>query len=455
MHGIDQLLALAHGDRVKDKQRSKQLFVVDLDKKQAAEDVLRSLPRTVQPVLKQMKTMVELYIRLAELETRREDMNKRITLGRDFRKLSQLELVAVTVLTVVVVVCRYRVEPGYGARYHEKKRERDNSSSESGSSAETQAHKDPIRDMVPKKWKPSKGRTKSSRKSTTDTARNGNEQRSLKQEIAIVAAQTKCLFDQNTEYRKSHKRDYCTIQNVADNKAPHVTEKATSDRKTIKPVRPLVPIRYRKKFGEWQVATDVSFAFPTAGDHRTLARTIREGVSEDSPLGVFGIPAPPRKDSDKIDQELATARSFEPILVKLEEKSRQQEGLVWRAWNTVTALPYSTLAVKMCPAEVMADSLAAIIRSHILSTEHSLQDEAEPLYLEVEDEDRDMGDYDDDEGLSNKISRGSDGTGTTPVPKGSLGGYNLGSAAGRRANDDSGETGGLGADSAGTTAAAD
>ncbi|GBG74448.1 hypothetical protein CBR_g18860 [Chara braunii] len=107
----------------------------------------------------------------------------------------------------------------------------------------------------------------------------------------------------------------------------------------------------------------------------------------------------------------------------------------------------STFASKMCPAKVMADSLADIIRSHILFTEHSLQDEAKPLYLKPEDEDRHMGEYDDDEELNEKISSGSDGTGTTPAPKRSMGGYSLGSAVGRRANDDSGEPGGIGADS--------
>jgi serine-protein kinase ATM len=36
-------LALANGDRVKDKQRSKNSFVVDMDKKYAAESLLKEL----------------------------------------------------------------------------------------------------------------------------------------------------------------------------------------------------------------------------------------------------------------------------------------------------------------------------------------------------------------------------------------------------------------------------
>lgn len=96
-----QLLALANGDRIKDKQRSRNSFVVDVDKKIAAEDLLKELSsyhgsiiRQVQahcsPIsflcmhtsfsaisqfllfATQMKQMVEIYIKLAEMETKKE-----------------------------------------------------------------------------------------------------------------------------------------------------------------------------------------------------------------------------------------------------------------------------------------------------------------------------------------------------------------------------------------------
>lgn len=38
-----QLLALANGDRIKDKQRSRSSFVVDMEKKLAAENLLNEL----------------------------------------------------------------------------------------------------------------------------------------------------------------------------------------------------------------------------------------------------------------------------------------------------------------------------------------------------------------------------------------------------------------------------
>ncbi|KAE8124229.1 hypothetical protein FH972_019134 [Carpinus fangiana] len=101
-HTIFQLLALANGDRIKDKQRSRNSFVVDLDKKIAAEKLLEELSTYHGAIIRQMKQMVEIYIKLAELETRREDTNKKMTLPREIRSLRQLELVPVVTATFPV-----------------------------------------------------------------------------------------------------------------------------------------------------------------------------------------------------------------------------------------------------------------------------------------------------------------------------------------------------------------
>ncbi|QHO17058.1 hypothetical protein HN873_033624 [Arachis hypogaea] len=101
-HTILQLLALANGDRIKDKQRSRSSFVVDMDKKLAAENLLNELSSYHGAIICQMKQMVEIYIRLAEMETKREDTNKRVTLPRDLRNLPALELVPVVTATISV-----------------------------------------------------------------------------------------------------------------------------------------------------------------------------------------------------------------------------------------------------------------------------------------------------------------------------------------------------------------
>uniref|UniRef100_A0A0E0JD53 Serine/threonine-protein kinase ATM n=1 Tax=Oryza punctata TaxID=4537 RepID=A0A0E0JD53_ORYPU len=97
-----QLLALANGDRVKDKQRSRSSFIVDMDKKLAAENLLKDLSSSHGTLIRQMKQMVEIYIKLAELETKKEDTNKRIPLPREIRSISQLELVPVVTASIPV-----------------------------------------------------------------------------------------------------------------------------------------------------------------------------------------------------------------------------------------------------------------------------------------------------------------------------------------------------------------
>uniref|UniRef100_J3KVN7 Serine/threonine-protein kinase ATM n=1 Tax=Oryza brachyantha TaxID=4533 RepID=J3KVN7_ORYBR len=101
-HTIFQLLALANGDRVKDRQRSRSSFIVDMDKKLAAENLLKELSSCHGALIRQMKQMVEIYIKLAELETKKEDTNKRIPLPREIRNICQLELVPVVTATIPV-----------------------------------------------------------------------------------------------------------------------------------------------------------------------------------------------------------------------------------------------------------------------------------------------------------------------------------------------------------------
>ncbi|GFP92353.1 serine/threonine-protein kinase atm [Phtheirospermum japonicum] len=54
-HTIFQLLALANGDRIKDKQRSRNSFVVDVDKKIAAEDLLKELSSYHGAIIRQVQ----------------------------------------------------------------------------------------------------------------------------------------------------------------------------------------------------------------------------------------------------------------------------------------------------------------------------------------------------------------------------------------------------------------
>ncbi|KAG5035608.1 hypothetical protein JHK87_010518 [Glycine soja] len=96
-HTILQLLALANGDRIKDKQRSRSSFVVDMDKKLAAENLLNELSSYHGAII-------------------RQDTNKKVTLPRDLRNLPVLELhtlelpIQLLKITSAVDVCNIHTE---------------------------------------------------------------------------------------------------------------------------------------------------------------------------------------------------------------------------------------------------------------------------------------------------------------------------------------------------------
>jgi ataxia telangiectasia mutated family protein len=95
---------LANGDRIKDNQRSRNSFVVDMDKKLAAEHLLQDVSHYHGPMIRQMKQLVDIYIKLAELETRREDTNRKVALPREIRSVKQLELVSMPLFNLFICI---------------------------------------------------------------------------------------------------------------------------------------------------------------------------------------------------------------------------------------------------------------------------------------------------------------------------------------------------------------
>ncbi|GJP48207.1 hypothetical protein CLOM_g7479 [Closterium sp. NIES-68] len=108
LHTVPVLLALANGNRVRTTQRGRNLFVVDEEKIQAAKAVLSGMAERHKPLLAEMQQLMDLYIRLAEMETSKEDVLRAKQLPRNFRSVRDLLLVPV--LTACVPVdrtCRY------------------------------------------------------------------------------------------------------------------------------------------------------------------------------------------------------------------------------------------------------------------------------------------------------------------------------------------------------------
>ncbi|GBG76558.1 hypothetical protein CBR_g22306 [Chara braunii] len=275
------------------------------------------------------------------------------------------------------------------------------------------------------------------RRATEEGSGSQNEQRRLTQEIATVAAQTKRLFDQDQDYKKENGKKFITVRMIAENKVPSVPKSAATDRGTIRAVRPLIPVRFRSKLNEWQVATDATFTIPTLNDERALAKSIRDNISVETPLGVFGIPPREQTAEGKMLEE-PIFTPFDPILVKLDERVKLSEGLTWRVWDTITMLPYNVLNERFNTADIIADSLADIIRTRLLTSKTSLQDEATPIDVDLGREETDMENEEEEEmEVGDKLSPGGDDDEPSPATESSAGEYSLGSSATKEDSRDS------------------
>ncbi|GBG85024.1 hypothetical protein CBR_g39488 [Chara braunii] len=74
--------------------------------------------------------------------------------------------------------------------------------------------------------------------------------------------------------------------------------------------------------------------------------------------------------------------SFTPLIAKMPEKTRLKRGMMWRSWDTVTAIPYSVLSGLGIPAKLPAASLADILRVGTLNGEADLETRAYAMDLD-------------------------------------------------------------------------
>ncbi|GBG59041.1 hypothetical protein CBR_g24387 [Chara braunii] len=154
-------------------------------------------------------------------------------------------------------------------------------------------------------------------------------------------------------------------------------------------------------------------------------------------MGVYGVP-PREQTAEGKTLEEPIFTPFDPILVKLDERAKLCEGLTWRAWHTITMLPYNVLNGRFSTTDIIADSLADIIRIRLLTSKTSLQDEATPIDVDMGREDSDMEDEDDVEREEdNKISPGGDNDEPPTKSESNVGEYGLSSSAASEDNRDS------------------
>ncbi|GBG71675.1 hypothetical protein CBR_g9089 [Chara braunii] len=126
------------------------------------------------------------------------------------------------------------------------------------------------------------------------------------------------------------------------------------------------------------------------------------------------------------------------VTVKLDERAKLSESLTWRAWDTITMMPYSVLNKRFSTTDIIADLLADIIRTRLSTSRTSLQDEATPIDVDMRREDSDMEDEEDGEREEDdKISPGGDDVVQPTTSGSSAGEYGLSSSAASGDNRDS------------------
>ncbi|GBG75881.1 hypothetical protein CBR_g21123 [Chara braunii] len=258
------------------------------------------------------------------------------------------------------------------APYAEKKRVREQGQMDAKEN--NKDSNDPFQDLRPKKWKAAKVQKKQDpNHGQTETAKK-TARSDLELELAVIEAQAEKLKKLNAAYQP----EFTSLQHIAEGKAPHVLQQARSARLTMMGLQPLLAARYVEETGEWQVATEVSFAIPLFEEGQNLVSVIREKITDTYPLGVYQT-----EDSTKFsggqemgglheDQRVTLTdpadprqSSFTPLIAKMPEKTRLKRGMMWRSWDTVTAIPYSVLSGLGIPAELPAASLADILRADV------------------------------------------------------------------------------------------
>ncbi|GBG66414.1 hypothetical protein CBR_g61458 [Chara braunii] len=122
---------------------------------------------------------------------------------------------------------------------------------------------------------------------------------------------------------------------------------------------------------------------------------IRDKITDTLPLGVYvtegsmefcGGQEKGARHEDQRESltDIADSRqsSFTPLIAKMPEETRLKRGMMWRSWNTVTAIPYSVLSGPGIPTELSAASLADILRAGTLNNDADLEARAHAMDLD-------------------------------------------------------------------------
>ncbi|GBG89736.1 hypothetical protein CBR_g49588 [Chara braunii] len=193
-----------------------------------------------------------------------------------------------------------------------------------------------------------------------------------------------------TEAEEKSERDL--LEKEVEQRASMVSESAKAARRTLRNIRPLIAARYVSNAREWQIATDIAFKIPHFVEGENVVKVLKEHVTLESLPGLFETVA---LESDLIDSSAQeetgsvkcgkgkmtrnSPRAFSPLIAKMLESTTLRTRMIWKPWRTVAEVPYSILAGIGVLAELMATTVAQIVKSGQLEGDEDLDARAVAL----------------------------------------------------------------------------
>ncbi|GBG90324.1 hypothetical protein CBR_g50573 [Chara braunii] len=201
----------------------------------------------------------------------------------------------------------------------------------------------------------------------TDEATNGREEdeqmEEEKRQAAILEARINVLKDQNRELEA----DTINLQKIASSSHMDIKAAAKLYAKHNPGRRVIIPFRWNNGNSDWEVAIQKSLALLMVNETQCSQDVLKELISDDLPrkAQILGSITQDREEWD----EKAGGGSmvdYRPIMIKLQEKDRLAEGLVWMPWQVVETIPYGLLG-GLEAAEWVARGAAIVTRTQVFS----------------------------------------------------------------------------------------
>ncbi|GBG93100.1 hypothetical protein CBR_g58785 [Chara braunii] len=201
----------------------------------------------------------------------------------------------------------------------------------------------------------------------TVDATNGREEdeqmEEEKRQVAILEAQINVLKDQNRELEA----DTINLQKIASSSHTDINAAAKLYARHNPGKRVILPYRWNSGNSDWEVAIQKSLALLTVKETHCSQEVLKELISEDLPMKAQ-ILGDLTHDREEWDDKAGSGSmvGYKPIMIRLQEKDRLAEDLVWMPWQVVETVPYGLLGGPEA-AEWVARGAAIVTKTEAFS----------------------------------------------------------------------------------------